>query len=477
MLVLFVLHVSTTAQEALLQPQTNTWNSTFRLTQAQISTANLSSSTAHNVEVALNYERTNNAGDLTQDDPFYQLPVSYDPTNPPPPGTILKVEQHTNTSLYTLPPTLSMSRFLYMTETFNGSSAPASGLVLWPYQPRTFSNLHPASNSTASNGSVYPVVGWAHGSNGYIQACAPSGLRNLWDEFHLPFPVALAGYAVVAPDYLGYGVANQTAPYFILPSQANDLIYAVVAAQNAWSDQLSHEFVLAGQSQGGATTWAAAQRQSQQPVSGYLGVVAASPFTDVLAIIAADKQAENNWRVSGIAQGLHSVLPSFQLSDWLTKEGIARLGLLQSIQGCGTTAAAIFGDTDVQILQTNWNHTSAAAWYKNASSNGEKAFAGPMLIIQGTDDPNANEPVNTRVINQTCSMFPAAQLQYIRYEAVTHAPVLYAGQYVYLDWIRDRFEGVNVPQGCKMETLRPARGIPNIQKDQNWFIEYDVYGI
>ena len=412
-----------------------------------------------------------------QNDPFYDLPEDFDVLNPPPPGTVLKIEQYTNTSLYTIPPSLSMSRFLYTTERLNGSSAPASAFVLWPYLPRTFSQLRPASNSSSNNDSVYPVIGWAHGTSGQNQACAPSGLRTLWDEWHEPFPLALAGYAVVAPDYLGLGVANQISPYFILPSQANDLFHAIAAAQTAWSEQLSHNFVLMGQSQGGAVSWAGAQRQYSRPVPGYLGTVAASPFTDVLAIIAADPQAEDNGRVAAIAQGLNNVLPNFQLSDFLTPIGVARLRLLQAVQGCGSVGGVLFGNTSIKYLQDDWNTTAAAKWYKNTTTNGGKPFAGPMLVIQGTEDPNANEPVNTRMVNETCSVFPKGSLQYIRWEGITHVPVLYAGQHLYLDWIRDRFSGVEVTKGCKLSTVSPARGVQNIQKDQNWFLEWDVYGI
>jgi hypothetical protein len=46
------------------------------------------------------------------------------------------------------------------------------------------------------------------------------------------------------------GVSDITSPYFVLPSQANDLYFAVEAAQQAWSGLLSKQFVVAGQSQG-----------------------------------------------------------------------------------------------------------------------------------------------------------------------------------------------------------------------------------
>ena len=170
-----------------LEPQSDLWNATFRLSEAQIKAANISQETARSVEVALRYERTNNAGGPTQDDPFYDLPASFDPSNPPRPGTVLKVEEYTNLTLYTMPMSLSMSRFLYMTETFDGKPAPASAYVLWPYLPRKFTGLESCSDDRLAHSPLFPVIGFAHGSCGIASACAPSGLRNLWDEFHEPY--------------------------------------------------------------------------------------------------------------------------------------------------------------------------------------------------------------------------------------------------------------------------------------------------
>ena len=384
-----------------------------------------------------------------QDDPFYTLPDTYDASNPPPPGTILKVEQYTNITLYTIPMSLSMSRFLYTTETFNGTSMPASAYVLWPYLPRTFPNLSPCSKKRADRDPLFPVIGLTHGTSGQTQACAPSGLRNLWDEFHEPFPMALAGYAVVAPDYLGLGVPNVTSPYFVLPSQANDLYYAIEAAQKAWSHLLSKEFVVAGQSQGGGAAWAAAQRQAQRPVAGYLGTLAASPFPDILGAIAADALAEDNGRVVAIAQGLSTVLPDFELSEWITDAGISRLRLLEEIQGCGITGGQLFsaeGGT-IQILRDGWNLTDSAIWYNKVSSPGGKPFAGPMLVIQGTDDPNANEPVTTRSVQHTCGMYPDSQLEYIRWVSAETS-----GEIIKL--LTDRFAGKH--HSCTCVVCRPA---------------------
>ena len=69
----------------------------------------------------------------------------------------------------------------------------------------------------------------------------------------------------------------------------------------------------------------------------------------------------------------------------------------------------------VKILKDGWNLTDSAKWYESVSQNGGKPFAGPMLVIQGTDDPNANEPVTTEYVHKTCSAYVDSQLEYIRW--------------------------------------------------------------
>lgn len=317
---------------------------------------------------------------------------------------------------------LSLSRFLYMTETLNGTSMPASGYVLWPYLPRTFTGL----NAAAGDGSKpkFPLLGLAHGTSGFNQACAPSGLRALWGDVATSFPFVLAGYAVVAPDYLGLGVADTTSPYFVLPSQANDFFRAIEAAQSAWPHLLSREFVIAGQSQGGGVTWAGAHRQAVRPVGGYLGAVAVSPFPNVFEAVAAEDEAQVNGRILAIAQGLRTVYPGFELSEWLTDAGIARLNLLKEIQACGEASGILFGAEEgkVQILKDGWNSTESALWYNEMASMDGKPFASPMLVMQGLDDGNAYEPSVTASAKHTCEMNAESTLEYYRMENISHVP-------------------------------------------------------
>jgi predicted alpha/beta hydrolase len=126
----------------------------------------------------------------------------------------------------------------------NASAVPASAYILWPWHAKSFANI-----------TGVPVVGWGHGTSGIHGECAPSHIRNLWYQYSAPYILALQGYAVVAPDYVGSGV-NKTAEgtyvpheYLANPAGANDVVFAVEAAQKAFPE-LSKEFVTMGHSQG-----------------------------------------------------------------------------------------------------------------------------------------------------------------------------------------------------------------------------------
>lgn len=211
----------------------------------------------------------------------------------------------TNTSLYTLPAAVSLSRITYQTVTLNGTSIPASAYILWPYLPRTFRNI-----------TGHPVIGWAHGTSGVLPECAPSHIRNLWYQYSGPYIMALQGYVVVAPDYAGLGVGNASPssgappilhPYLSSASHAHDLVHAIAAAQSAFPS-LSASFVTIGHSQGGGTTWALTTTTNTTPPNrNHLGAVAASPppagpsFLALLAAAARSNTALGPYLAAGLA--------------------------------------------------------------------------------------------------------------------------------------------------------------------------------
>lgn len=480
-LLLLLLHTYLVTGQVFLKPQTNTFNSSFKLSEGQITRANLSSAFANNVEVAVNYERSNWAFGSVAEDLFYAVPKNFTPSMPP--GTLLKVEPLTNTTFYTLAPNLALSRILFTTETHNGTVVPASAYILWPFSP----NLQPGSEKART-------VVFAHGASGEFGDCAPSHMRTLLYQFQAPYALALAGFAVVSPDYQGLGInytldfeSNTGQPAARIPLQhplvgsaalANDLFYSQQAALQAFPSRLSDQFVIMGHSEGGGAAWAAAERQATDPVPGYLGTVAGSPAANFSAVAEAALSlgAADIPSVTLLAWAVQSMFPDFRLSDVLTPLGLARLELQAEIGGCqAVTTAFLQGDGTAHppLLQDDWYNNFYLQSYLRSLSAGGRILAGPMLVIQGTADQAIPEVVTSATVNATCSAHPESVLEYIVVNGTTHVPTLFATQREWIRWINARFDGVPAASssGCQMSIREPFWPIDHYQADTNWFLE------
>ena len=403
---------------------------------------------------ALEFESSNWAEGSVSENPFYKVPEG---TADAPPGTTLRIERDVDISKYLLPSGTAMSRMIYQSEDLSGHRVPASAFVLWPYLPR-------------SQADGYSVVAWAHGTSSITANGAPSNHKNLWQHFLCPYPLALQGYVVVAPDYAGLGVNESSAgepivhQYMACPSHANDLIHAVKAAQESFPE-LSHEFVVIGHSQGGGTAWATAQRQAKDTVSGYLGAIAISPVTSILD----QPEPFLSLLATAICPGLASAVPEFKLADILTEEGQKRLTkMMDSGAGIASAIAILMG---ASLLEPKWAENRHVKEYLALISNGSKAFAGPLLVIHGEADETLRVDATTLAVKRTAELFPSAQLEYVVLPDVTHAPALQASQRLWMDWIADRFAGREVKPHYQQTTVTRPRPAESYQVAQGWFLE------
>ncbi|KAK8215238.1 hypothetical protein M8818_002250 [Zalaria obscura] len=438
---------------------------------AKIRSIDLDNDTASAVEVAIGFERSNWAGYSVLSDSFYT--VVPENASSATPGSILKVENYMNSSLYTLAPNVALSRILFQSANANESAVPASAFILWPWNPRKFKGIE-----------GFPVVSWAHGTSGWSGECGPSHIRNLWYQFSAPFALALQGYVVVAPDYAGLGLDHDAKgnriPHQYLANNAAgyDLIYAAKAAQEAYP-QLSKEFVVMGHSQGGGAAWGAAQIQAEKHFSGYLGTIAGSPTSaaQIDGLKAAPVSTFSAGLLPTIGQALSSIFPSFRLSDWLTAKGVARTNLLQELQGCQSTRLELLSSAPAaDLIVPDWTSTWYLDAFNNLTGTGGKPISEPMLVLQGTADPSVNVTFTDTAVNETCSAYPESQIEYVKWTGVSHVPVLFAAQTYWLDWIADRFSGKGCQRGCTEQTMSPALPVGAYQKELAYFLEYPLYG-
>lgn len=415
------------------------------------------------------FERSFWANGSVSDEDFYRVPPD---TSSAPAGSLLKLQLDANTSAYALPQGTALSRILYQTKTLNGSTVPASAHILWPYSAR-------------SQPDGYAVVGFAHGSSGWYPECAPSHWKNLYYNFRIPYLLASQGYVVVATDYLGLGVAKDAAgnpikhPWVAFPSHANDVFYSIQAAQSAF-EALSKQFVIIGHSQGGATAWAAAQRQALSPVPGYLGSVALAPVTSFLDLSEGrdveDFYSRFFW--PGVSQAVATVFPEFDAGRFLTPAGAERVKLYQDVQGCRAAQSLFFEVPG--LLRADWRSDVYIQTFQNLTRSGGKPIAGPLLVIQGEADELTRASITSKWVNRTCDL--GFQLEYVTYPGAKHDGINFVSQRLWLDWIEEKFKSARTKtktgsevetvkyDGCRFDQQKSARPLQFYSNDTNWYL-------
>lgn len=474
MVLVAALARAVSGQQQFLHPQTNTFNSSFTLSDSQIASLNLSDAVANNINIAVRFEQTNWATGSVLSDPFYtDLPSN---ASKAPAGSLLKLEAFTDTSTYTIAPTLALSRILYQSKTLNGSLVPVSAYILWPYLPH-------------GGGSAAPLVAWGHGTSGIVPECAPSHVRNLWYQFSGPYALALAGYAVVASDYAGLGVPRYpdgtliSHQYVASPAAGNDLLYAAQAAKAAFPHKLSKNFVVMGHSQGGGAAWAAAQQQVREKVPGYIGAIAASPATDALEISKSIPGASLG--LLQVARSMTNIFPGLSLSSILTKTGIAAIKLLEDTNGCSSMFSVLIqgllsSPSPPALVKEEFLQSGYAEAWSKLNSVGGKKIQGPLLILHGTDDPNIPEQMVSVAVKRTCEKCPKEHIEYVRANAVGHVPIMYATQQIWLDWLEARFREKSASRSkmCTIRTIgsKAPRPLDQYQGDLNYFLEAALDG-
>ncbi|MGH8447222.1 MAG: lipase family protein [Solimonas sp.] len=129
----------------------------------------------------------------------------------------------------------------------------------------------------------WPILGWAHGTVGVADVCAPSwtgpsaeraAYLNAWLE---------QGFAVVASDYQGLGTTGPH-PYLLYRPEAYSILDSLRAALREYPGRLANRVILAGQSQGsGAALGAALLTPDYASDIRVLGTIATGLVVDTSA--------------------------------------------------------------------------------------------------------------------------------------------------------------------------------------------------
>ena len=207
----------------------------------------------------------------------------------------------------------------------------------------------------------------------------------------------------------------------------------------------------------------------ENPIEGYLGGVALAPVTRLL-----DLPSENNpikpLLAAATLPGIASLFPEFNISSVLTPEGQQRFELEKKTQGnVAVTIALFLTMAGFPILKEDWEQNEYVKRYQEATGVGGKPIKGPLLVIQGDSDFNINVRTTTAAVETTGTASPDESISYIIYSNVTHAPIVWAGQQRYLDWIAKRFDGEAAASGLVKEQVSSLRSWDKYQAEQNFY--------
>ncbi|HLY56451.1 MAG TPA: lipase family protein [Stellaceae bacterium] len=335
------------------------------------------------------------------------------------PGALIRSEPVTD---YTLPPGVTAVRFVYL-----AGMTPASGVVLVP--PGT----PPAGG--------WPVIAWAHGTTGVARICAPSEARDLASPS--PAAMAAAGYAVVAPDYVGLGPEGRHA-YLNKPSHARDIVNALPAARAAVAS-LGRKWVVDGHSQGGLAAWGAAEMAKDDP--DFLGAVVVSGATDLAALSDLEAHPGGAALLPYLAFGIKVRLPLFKVGDMIREPALERFAIVTS-KGCLALDAATFGPLPWRsFIKPGWTKSPMVQQYFSESTVGEDPVDRPMLVIAGGGDNIVPIAVTKAVVAKACTHH--LPIEFRAYPALDHVQSMDQTLKEQLAWIADRFAGKPGKSTCE----------------------------
>lgn len=389
----------------------------------------------------------------TFDEAFYATAANFSSSRP---GDLLKSEPINATFLSGVPYGTSAYRFQYATEDISGSCTPATGFIVFPYANRT-------------GGYVYSPIAFAHGTSGVFRGCAPSAMPDLYD--YGTWSILLErGYAIVATDYAGLGNNHTAHQYIASPAQANDLYYSVAAARKLFGSNLADAWMSVGHSQGGGAVWALAEsslvRDDPLGVGEYVGTVAQAPAARVkeMAILAHEIASNPSSDVASdrgilgeigwVVFGLRSIAPHSPLS-WIKPPFRKRLELAEVAQACHKSMQSLVADLDIDDV-VDLSHPEAFQALdilQNLTARGEARSAHPILVVQGLEDVAVLPEAVEASYNANCRSGNDIRLQL--YPGLGHTPLIKASAPYFLQWIDDRFSGVQTSGRCSNQTVQP----------------------
>jgi fermentation-respiration switch protein FrsA (DUF1100 family) len=300
----------------------------------------------------------------------------------------------------------------------------------------------------------FPVLSWAHGTNGMADKCAPS----IEADEAAPETNALLdqGWVITATDYEGEGTPGLH-PYIAGGNAARNTVDIVRAARKLEAANASKDYVVWGHSQGGHTAMFSLKIGDEYaPELNLKGVVAGAPPSQFNFIYNFLKTSTYKHYLLMAAGGLNAAYgdKAAPLDEVLTDGGIALLPELD--KRCS-------GDLQKKLANVSFDSVTKADpftaphWRKilraEDPQNFDTPIETPLLIIHGGNDEQIPAASTELLRDQLCET--DQDLERWVYPGQSHAGVIGPSLPDMIAWIDARFVGdapATPPSGAEVTT-------------------------
>jgi fermentation-respiration switch protein FrsA (DUF1100 family) len=317
---------------------------------------------------------------------------------------------------------------MYVSQAVRGAPVAVTGLIAVP-------------NKAAPAGG-YPVVSWAHGTDGMADKCAPSLDPTDDDAVTLANGLLDKGWLFTATDHSGEGTPGLH-PYIAGPQAARDAIDIVRAAKGLKGADPSDDYVVWGHSQGGHTAMHALNiGEDYAPDLNLHGVVAGAPPSQFDLLYGFLKTSPFKYYLLMAAGGLNAAYGDkvAPLDKVLTPAGKKLLPVLD--QGCSGYVRKKLENVSVEET-VNVDPFTVPEWKTLLTNDDPEHFTTPhdvpLLIIHGGNDEQIPTASSQLLSTHLCDIGQGHE-RWV-YPGQSHAGVIAPSFASMTQWMDARFQG------------------------------------
>lgn len=296
------------------------------------------------------------------------------------------------------------------------------------------------------SGGNRPIVGYAPGTHGMGDQCAPSAHLEAGDdqEGGLIHQYGWRGFAVAITDYQGLGTPGDHA-YMVARAAGHALLDIVRAAQRLTDAGLSKNapVALVGYSQGGhGASWGAQLAASYAPELNVKGAAAGGTPANLRQVADYNAGKSNFGLVLAAGIGMDTAYPELDLESYLNDAGRAGIEVLRA--SCDFSPYANHVITDY----TTTNPLTTSQWQTtlDAQNVGGIAPKLPVLLYHSTSDEIIPYSGASKLRQQWCGQ--GVNLSFWTYYLLQHAQTAAVASPSVTSWVADRLAGKPATSNC-----------------------------